>query len=178
MAVKLIANYAKRLGLPGYSSHQFSVSVETELMDLGQVQGEAARLYGLLQDAVDREIQHVGFVPGDEYGLKDTVGTRLETSSGSHLGNGRWSCSDKQKELILKLVTEHELDRDTVEQLALDRFGAGVKQLNKLQASGLIGELLELVNTSTRHPGPNGSPKRSVNGSNGHAPAARKGGRS
>ena len=33
MAVKLIANYAKRLGLPGYSSHQFSVSVETELHD-------------------------------------------------------------------------------------------------------------------------------------------------
>ena len=63
MAVKLIGNYAKRLGLPGYSSHQFSVSVETELTDLGQVQEEATRLYGLLQDAVDREIEHVGFVP-------------------------------------------------------------------------------------------------------------------
>jgi len=25
MAIKLIENYAKRLGLPGYSSHQFSV---------------------------------------------------------------------------------------------------------------------------------------------------------
>ena len=31
MAIKLIANYSKRLGLPGYSSQQFSVSVETEL---------------------------------------------------------------------------------------------------------------------------------------------------
>lgn len=30
MAIKLIANYSKRLGLPGYSSHQFSVSVETD----------------------------------------------------------------------------------------------------------------------------------------------------
>lgn len=30
MAIKLIANFSKRLGLPGYSSHQFSVSVETE----------------------------------------------------------------------------------------------------------------------------------------------------
>jgi hypothetical protein len=39
MAIKMIGNYAKRLGLPGYSSHQFSVSVETELVDLGQVQG-------------------------------------------------------------------------------------------------------------------------------------------
>jgi hypothetical protein len=26
MSVKLIANYAKKLGLPGYSSHQFSIS--------------------------------------------------------------------------------------------------------------------------------------------------------
>ena len=177
MAVKLIANYAKRLGLPGYSSHQFSVSVETELTDLSQVQGEAARLYGLLQDSVDREIQQVGFVPGDEYGLKDNVGPLLENSSGSHLATGRWSCSDKQKELILKLVTEHELERDTVEELALDRFGAGVKLLNKLQASGLIGELLELVNSTPRHPDRNGSPKRSGNGSNGHHPANRKGGR-
>ncbi len=57
MAIKLIANYAKRLGLPGYSSHQFSVSCETELTDLTQVHDEAARLYGLLQDSVDREIQ-------------------------------------------------------------------------------------------------------------------------
>lgn len=27
MAIKLIANYSKRLGLPGYSSHQFEVSI-------------------------------------------------------------------------------------------------------------------------------------------------------
>ena len=63
MAIKLIGNYAKRLGLPGYSSHQFSVSVEIELSDAGNLQGEAARLYGLLQDAVDREI-HLGVAFG------------------------------------------------------------------------------------------------------------------
>jgi hypothetical protein len=36
MAVKLIANYAKKLGLPGYSSHQFSISVETELTQVDE----------------------------------------------------------------------------------------------------------------------------------------------
>jgi hypothetical protein len=51
MAVKLIANYSKRLGLPGYSSHQFSVSVETELMNVDDVAGESERLYSLLQRA-------------------------------------------------------------------------------------------------------------------------------
>lgn len=44
MAVKLIANYAKRLGLPGYSSHQFSVSVKTEMHDVENVAAESERL--------------------------------------------------------------------------------------------------------------------------------------
>jgi hypothetical protein len=169
MAIKLTGNYAKRLGLPGYSSHQFSVSIETELTDLSQVEGEVARTYRLLQEAVDREIQDTGFVPGEEYGLRTLPlptapnGHRngAPHGNGSHNGNGssngsanvnehrvRWSCSDKQKELILKLVTENELDRDSVEEIALDRFGVGVKQLNKLQASGLIAELFELCGKS------------------------------
>jgi len=166
MAIKLTGNYAKRLGLPGYSSHQFSVSLETELTDLTQVPDEVARLYRLLQDAVDGEIQVTGFVPDDDYGLRTTPHLpapngksnghghpRLNGGNGHGNGNGnghsvRWSCSDKQKELILKLVTENELDRDSVEEISLDRFGVGVKQLNKLQASGLIAELLDLCGKS------------------------------
>jgi len=158
MAIKLIGNYAKRLGLPGYSSHQFSVSVETELTDSGDIQGEAARIYALLQDAVDREIQETGFVPDGEYGLNNGSnhshpdGTqngngktqyRIDRDNGSNGHSDRWSCSDKQKELILKLVKENELDQESVEQIARDRFGLWLWQLNKLQASGLISELLE-----------------------------------
>jgi hypothetical protein len=165
MAVKLIANYAKRLGLPGYSSHQFSVSLETELADLGNAQGEATRLYGLLQDAVDREIQHTGFVPPDGYGLENGNGATNNGTNGN--GNRHWSCSDKQKDLILKIVEEHGLDRNTVDELAHDRFGAGVKMLNKLQASGLIGELIESNGSGGRK---NGNGKASSNG------YARKGG--
>lgn len=164
MAIKLIGNYAKRLGLPGYSSHQFSVSVETELTDTGNIQDEATRIYHLLQDVVDREIQEPGFVPTDEYGHNHngsaaadggSNGTRNYRINGSNNGNGahqntpnghrdHWSCSDKQKELILKLVDESDLDREAVQQIALDRFSVGVRQLNKLQASGLIDELLEI----------------------------------
>jgi hypothetical protein len=57
--------------------------------------------------------------------------------------NGRWKCSDKQRDLIVKLVDEHQLDRNEVDHLARQRFGKGVKQLNKMEASGLIDELLE-----------------------------------
>jgi len=143
--ITLEANYSKKIGLPGYSSHQFSVSLKTELADVAQVQTESARLYAVLQQSVDNNIQQVGFLP---------------TANGNGHGNGhtnghtpmaeadRWNCSDKQKELILKVVTEHKLDKTKIEQLALDRFAKGVKALNKLEASGLIEELLEQTGQS------------------------------
>ena len=146
MAIKLIANYSKRLGLPGYSSHQFSVSVETELMAKDDVATESRRLYDLLQTNVDEQIQTTGFVPPGDYGMDDapTNGNHRHNGTNGHSANGdHWRCSDKQKELILKLVDEHSLDRNEVDHLARQRFGKGVKQLNKMEASGLIDELLD-----------------------------------
>jgi hypothetical protein len=138
MAVKLIANYAKRLGLPGYSSHQFSVSVETELQNVENVAAESGRLYTTLQTAVDEQIQQTGFVPPDGYGMNG--GTGSPQNGGE---NGDWQCSDKQRELIEKIVRENNLDKNEVEKMAVELFGHGVKSLNKLAASGLIDELLE-----------------------------------
>ena len=63
MAIKLIANYSKRLGLPGYSSHQFEVSIETEIGNTSELDFAAERLYSSLQSAVDTQIRRVGFVP-------------------------------------------------------------------------------------------------------------------
>ena len=168
MAIKLIGTYAKRLGLPGYSSHQFSVSVETELTDSGDIQGEATRIYTLLQDAVDREIQETGFVPGDEYGHNNEgnhshqngnqngngrTQYRIDDTNGSNGQADRWSCSDKQRSFIEKLIDENKIDPATVEQISHDRFGVGMQQLNKLQASGLISELLEVYGKSRKGKG-------------------------
>ena len=36
MAITLEANYAKKRGLPNYSSHQYCVTIRTELTDLSQ----------------------------------------------------------------------------------------------------------------------------------------------
>jgi hypothetical protein len=135
--ITLEANYSKKIGLPGYSSHQFSVTLKSELADIGQAQAESARLYAVLQSSVDHNIQQVGFLPNGN-------------------GNGHtppvepdaWKCSDKQRDLILKITDEHKLDKAKVEQLAQDRFGKGVKSLNKLEASGLIEELLEQTGQS------------------------------
>ncbi|MCZ7637672.1 MAG: hypothetical protein M5U12_17530 [Verrucomicrobia bacterium] len=66
-----------------------------------------------------------------------------------------WKCSDKQRDLILRLVEEHNLDKGEVEGLSRERFGKGVKLLSKLEASGLIDELIE------RHGGNGGRPNGS-----------------
>ncbi len=154
MALKLIANYSKRLGLPGYSSHQFSVSVETEISNINDVAGESSRLYQQLQQSVDEEIQHTGFVPDHGYGMDakpngngSSNGHALRTNGNGHSSgytNGEgWTCSDKQRDLILKLVDEHGLDKGQVDITSRDMFGVGVKELNKLQASGLIERILD-----------------------------------
>jgi hypothetical protein len=57
MAIVLEANYSKKLGLPGYSSHQYSVTLRTEVPDLSQVEAQSAQLHSMLQASVDREIQ-------------------------------------------------------------------------------------------------------------------------
>lgn len=172
MAIQLEANYSKKLGLPGYSSHQYSVTIRIELGDIKQVETESARLYALLQGCVDRDIQETGFLPvngnGGQYNgsngnghpnghsnghaANGSNGHSANGSNGHHTtnGNGRangqsdaWACSDKQKGLILKIVEDHRLDKQDIDALAQERFGKGVRQLNRMEASGLIEELLE-----------------------------------
>jgi len=167
MALKLIANYSKRLGLPGYSSHQYSVCVETEISNINDVAGESSRLYQSLQRSVDEEIQHTGFVPDHGYGMEGKTNGNGNGSANRTNGNGNgngdgWTCSDKQRDLILKLVDEHQLDKGQVDDTSRDMFGVGVRELNKLQASGLIERILDEHGggRKTSRPRNNGAPKR------------------
>jgi len=192
MALILTSDYSKKLGLPGFSSHQFSVSIQTELTDLDRVPGEVARLYQLLQQAVDREIQQTGFVPGDGYG---EVPRALPSSNGNghnghpngngngnrHVngslprrgtapvnGNGPWQCSDKQRRLLADLSRELQLSEEDLDERAVRLFQRPARQLNKLSASGLITDLLGEAEGLRQANGGNGK---------GHsAPAHRNGG--
>ena len=150
MALTIEANYSKKVGLPGYSSHQFSLSLKSELTDLTQVPAEVARLYRLLQDGVDTSIKEVGWLPeAKPNGNAGTNGHGPRNGNGNgngHPPNGHhepWNCTAKQQELILKIVDENRLEKAEVEKLAQDRFSKSVKQLNKLDASGFIEELFE-----------------------------------
>ena len=157
MAITIEANYSKKIGLPGYSSHQYSLTLRAELSDLNQVGPESQRLHGLLQASVDRELQQAGWLPSTNgtsghpptNGNGNGNGHDHPTQNGNGNGHGeRWSCSAKQQALIVKIVAEHRLDKNDIERLALERFGKGVKQLNTLEASGLIEELFD------QHPRP------------------------
>ncbi len=151
MAVILNLTYSKKLGLPNFSSHQCSVSIQSEIADLTQVTGEVKRLYLLTQDAVDREIQGVGYLPdATTYGMHPASngsgrGSEAQPSREPNgADNGAWACSPKQRELVEKIVRENGLNKREVDDMAKSMFdGTGVRQLNRLQASGLIDELLE-----------------------------------
>lgn len=159
MAITLSANYSKKLGLPAYSSHSFSASVQVELTDLSQVEAECRRLYHLLQQSVDHEIQHVGFVPDPcTYGIVSGAGSYANGHFvHKHHGPARpggsddsWLCTEGQRGFILRLVSDHQLDKQHVDDLSLQLFGVGVRRLNKVQASQLIDELLVKVGKPRR----------------------------
>ena len=164
MAIIIEANYSKKIGLPAYSSHAYSVTIRTEVSDLSQVERESAQLYTLLQESVDRNIQEVGFTPdGNGHGspaARATNGhaTEQPRPNGEH---SQWSCSDKQKDLILKIIEEHRLPKQEVEDLAKQMFNAPVKSLHKMDASSLIAELIAKYGpTKTNGGNGNGNTRR------------------
>jgi hypothetical protein len=147
MAIILELQYGKKLGLPEYSSHNFSVSLKTEAASLDQIPQEVERAYHILQQAVDSQITNPGYVPGMEAVPAPSNVVHMPNpvpapTSPTNPPSSNWRCSPKQKELILKLVDERGLDRTAVDNQARLRFNKGVTQLNKLEASGLIDELM------------------------------------
>jgi len=176
MALVIEANYSKKVGLPGYSSHQFSLTLKAEITDINQVPAEVTRLYRLLQDGVDTSIKEVGWLPEGKptngNGNGHTNGTTpSHPRNGNGNGNGnsqptnghseQWNCTPKQQDLIIKIVEDNRLDKAEVEKLAQDRFGKGVRQLNKLDASGFIEELFEKYPRQQRTNGNGHSSQRS-----------------
>lgn len=173
MPVILQMTYQKKLGLPNYSSHSCAVSLTVEIPDVSVAAQRTGELYALLQTAVDGEIQHVGWMPdATTYGMNNGSrpannghpsignGSRTDHPSNGSNGNGngnhraaasapnngdRWNMTDGQRGLILRVINENNLDKNEVEGLAQQLFNIGVKDLDKMQASNLIEELLEKV---------------------------------
>src|SRR3954447_25044724 len=89
--ITLECNYSKKIGLPGYSSHQFSITLKTEIGDLSVAQAESARLYKLLQSGVDHSLQEIGFLPtlnGNGHAPAKLNGHGNGNGNGNGSGNG------------------------------------------------------------------------------------------
>jgi hypothetical protein len=69
MALKLMANYSKRLGLPGYSSHQLFVSVKTQITNVNDVREESTVATG---PSFSWAIMTVAFPPGAQCSPRGT----------------------------------------------------------------------------------------------------------
>ncbi len=151
--------YGKRCGLPRYSSHSFAVSVKAEVTSLRRLEAESSRLYRLLQEIVDREVQQVGFLPDITYGMMVDAPavTNGESKSGapkpavrrSRLpvlpADGSWACSDKQKDLIQKVAKREKFTEADLEGIAQRLFGLPLQRLDKKQASAFITELFAIA---------------------------------
>jgi hypothetical protein len=88
---------------------------------------------------------------GSTYGMKPSQNGNGQTGNGNgherpqaQNRNGEaWNCTDGQKSFIQRIINDNQLNKNDVEANAQQLFGVGVKQLDKMQASQLIEELLE-----------------------------------
>jgi hypothetical protein len=158
MALTLVANYSKKVGLPNFSSHSFSVSCTKEIRSMDTVEEESTELYSILQNAVDSQLAKVGY-------MLETNGSAGPQSSANHLKTNQahrngagstWRCSEKQEALLKKLLCDHNLE-EIAKQIADEMFGQPVSALNKLQASSLIKRLLEEYANNPRRNNGNGT---------------------
>ena len=134
MAILLQFDYGKKLGLPNYSSHNFGVSMKAEVSDPEDITQEAERAYRILQQAVDKQMENPGFLPSPRRENQDQTN---ETDP------EKWNCTEKQRGLILKILSQNDLPESEVERVALEITGRPMSDLQKGQASLVVGEVLD-----------------------------------
>jgi hypothetical protein len=160
MAIQIVASVGKKVGQPNFGSKSFNLSCTKEVTDLGNLEAESVKLYQLLEQIVEAQIEKD---ERDETTEQVAPVNRIKTNGIKTNGNGDgWHCSDKQRGLILKLIADHDLE-EVAEEMSQEMFNSSVKDLNKLQASGLIQRILEEHASKKPSKGKNGN-GRYVNG--------------
>ncbi len=139
MAILLEFNYGKKLGLPGYSSHNFGVSMKAEVNDPEAIPAEAERVYGILQESVDSQITNPGFVPS---GNSNAIQVQ-PNGNNAKTNPDEWNCTVRQKGLLMTILERNNLDPKVVEDLAQELHGRPMSDLGKMQISAIISEVLD-----------------------------------
>ena len=139
MAISLEFTYGKKLGLPGYSSHNFGVSMKAEVNDPEAIPQEAERVYSILQQSVDSQIANPGFIPSvnGKAMQVQTNGNNAKTDP------DKWNCTIRQRALILSILERNDFDPEVVEDLSQELHGRAMSDLGKAQVSEVIGQVLD-----------------------------------
>ncbi len=139
MAILLEFNYGKKLGLPGYSSHNFGVSMKAEVNDPEAIKKVAVKIYSILQESVDSQITNPGFVPsGNSNAIQvQPNGNNAKTNPAD------WNCTVRQKGLLMTILERNNLDPEVVEDLSQEIHGRPMADLGKMQVSAIISEVLD-----------------------------------
>jgi hypothetical protein len=169
MSIQIEASYSKKLGLPNFSSHSFMISVRAEVSSLRRLESESAKLYRVLQTAVDAEIKEAGFLPdATKYGLlvDGKAGQNGASSNGHHTFAAPVAApnaSEKQKTLIAKVAKEQKFTAEDLDGIAQRLFKLPLAKLDRKQTSGFITELL-LIAGPPRFRKSSGRPAAEANG--------------
>ncbi len=152
MALTITATVSKKVGKPNYGSEGFTLTVQSEVSNMDQVREESHRLYLLLNESVTQELEGSSDTPS-----KNGEWPKLVPAAATPTSRV-WRASDKQRDLILKIIDENGVDRGDVESLSLEMFSnSNLQELNRLQASGLLDQLLQRYGKkSTRGTTPSG----------------------
>ena len=145
MAVLLDITYSKKLGLPNYSSHSLGIGLKAEVANLDEVRGEVEKAYSLLQQSVDSQIVHSGFVSNEdkvENGTDQVQKTQVKVNGGA-TDPDKWNCTVRQRGLIVSVIERNGLDLRVVDDLANDLCGKPMSDLGKSQVSEVIGQVLD-----------------------------------
>jgi hypothetical protein len=143
MAIQIVASVGKKVGQPNYGSKSFNLSCTKEITDLGTLEAESIKLHRLLEQIVEAQIDKD---ERDEITEHVAPVNRIHsngTESNNH-NDDQWNCSPKQASLITTLLKDHGLENEA-EQLSQQLWKLPVRSLNKMQASGLIENLLTIT---------------------------------
>lgn len=149
--IKLHASYSKKVpGAEQYSSECAAASVEIELPEGAHIPAKLAELWDVTRSAVEQQLEQ----------RQETRPANRIADNGGHNGNGHHQArnnggngrsqagvSDKQMKFIKSLIGELKpmgCDYPFVEALCLRQFQRGLDQLDRAQASTLIGHLTEI----------------------------------
>ena len=94
--------------------------------------------YRLLQKSVDAQLSNPGFIAAENGKEQDSKENHTNETDPQ-----KWNCTERQRGLILKILSQNDLPESAVEQVAEELHGRSMSELGKMQVSTVISEVLD-----------------------------------